>query len=336
LGSEEPIESYVVAFIRKQGKLDDADPAHARRLGEESDDPILRLLGHLGPVPERDIAQAFAQVLNLPLVDPSDFPQTPVAPDLFTPRFLEDTGVLPLRDSETELVVAVANPANAFVPKALAMAAGNKPVTCTIGLPSEIKTAIERLYRQKDEATGEDGFTAAIGGVSEDDIEHLKDLASAAPMIRLINQVIQRAVESRASDIHIEPFADELKVRYRIDGILKEIDSPPPSSTAAVISRVKIMSKPNIAEHRLTRMDASHCGYREKSWISGYPRCRSCSVKVSSCVCSTRKVRASISMPWASMAHPGSGSAPSLAGPTASSWSPGPRVAARAPPSTRH
>jgi len=69
-------------------------------------------------------------------------------------------------------------------------------------------------------------------------------------VVRLANQIIQRAVESRASDIHIEPFADQLKVRYRIDGILKETDSPPTHSTAAVISRIKIMSKLNIAERR--------------------------------------------------------------------------------------
>ncbi len=86
---------------------------------------------------------------------------------------------------------------------------------------------------------------------SEDDIEHLRDLASEAPVIRLVNLVIQRAVEQRASDIHIEPFENRLKVRYRIDGVLQEVESPPAASTAAVISRVKIMAKLNIAERRL-------------------------------------------------------------------------------------
>ncbi|MCF8017246.1 MAG: Flp pilus assembly complex ATPase component TadA, partial [Chromatiaceae bacterium] len=81
--------------------------------------------------------------------------------------------------------------------------------------------------------------------------EHLRDLASEAPVIRLVNQILQRAVEMRASDVHIEPFADQLKVRYRVDGILKEGESPPVSSTAAVISRIKIMAKLNIAERRL-------------------------------------------------------------------------------------
>jgi general secretion pathway protein E len=88
-------------------------------------------------------------------------------------------------------------------------------------------------------------------GESEDDVEHLRDLASEAPVIRLVNLIMQRAVEARASDIHIEPFENRLKVRYRIDGVLQEVESPPSSSTAAVISRIKIMGKLNIAERRL-------------------------------------------------------------------------------------
>src|SRR3546814_675293 len=84
-----------------------------------------------------------------------------------------------------------------------------------------------------------------------DDVEHLRDLASEAPVIRLVNLIIQRAVEMRASDIHIEPFENRLKVRYRIDGVLADGESPPTNLTAAVISRIKIMARLNIAERRL-------------------------------------------------------------------------------------
>ncbi len=83
------------------------------------------------------------------------------------------------------------------------------------------------------------------------DIEHLKDLASEAPVIRLVNLLISKALEARASDIHIEPFENRLVVRYRIDGVLHEVESPPRRLSAAVISRVKIMSSLDIAERRL-------------------------------------------------------------------------------------
>ncbi len=89
-------------------------------------------------------------------------------------------------------------------------------------------------------------------GAADDDIEHLRDLASEAPVIRLVNLLIQRAVEQRASDIHIEPFENRLKVRYRIDGVLHEVEAPPASSAAAVISRV-VLIPPASAARRCRR-----------------------------------------------------------------------------------
>ncbi len=93
------------------------------------------------------------------------------------------------------------------------------------------------------------GATAAQA--LEEDAERLKDLASEAPVIRLVNQMIGRAVETHASDIHVEPFEDRLRVRYRYDGVLHEADSPPARLAPAIISRIKIMAKLDIAERRL-------------------------------------------------------------------------------------
>ncbi|MGR8998836.1 MAG: type II secretion system ATPase GspE, partial [Gammaproteobacteria bacterium] len=91
----------------------------------------------------------------------------------------------------------------------------------------------------------------AVEEIGEEDLEHLKDLASEAPVIKMVNLIMQRAIETKASDIHIEPFEQSLKVRLRIDGVLQDIGAPPVKSTAAVISRIKIMAKLNIAERRL-------------------------------------------------------------------------------------
>ena len=121
-----------------------------------------------------------------------------------------------------------------------------------VGLRSEIDDLIERWYGQGRSAMGTIVESAdGEGGGDVDDVEHLRDLASEAPVIRLVNLVIQRAVELRASDIHIEPFESRLKVRYRVDGVLEEGESPPTNLTAAVISRIKIMARLNIAERRL-------------------------------------------------------------------------------------
>jgi general secretion pathway protein E len=205
------------------------------------------MLVRLGLIAERDMALSMSEVLGLPLANASVFPEEPVREGLLTLRFMKDSRVLPLSEDEQRLQVAFANPVDDFALAAVRMAAA-KPVEAVVALPSEIDAAIERLYEKVEEP--EEAETD-FGDFDEEDIEHLKDLASEAPVIRMVNQLIQKAVESRASDIHIEPFADELKVRYRVDGILREVEAPPVRSTAAVISRVKIMAKLNIAERRL-------------------------------------------------------------------------------------
>jgi general secretion pathway protein E len=240
----------VIASLQEHGHLSPNDLVRAKRLSEESGDPLLRMLVRLGLVSERAMAEAMAGVLDMELADSASFPEEPVATEFLSLRFLKDTQILPLRDDDSLLEAAFADPTDRFSLDAVAMAAG-KPVLPRVGLPSEIEAALERIYEKCADDEANDELNADLGEVSEDDIEHLKDLASEAPVIRLVNQVIQRAVESRASDIHIEPFEDELKIRYRVDGILKEVSSPPPRSTAAVISRVKIMAKLNIAERRL-------------------------------------------------------------------------------------
>jgi len=241
-------KSRIVSALLERGKLTAGDLGRARRLADDAGEPLLRMVVRLGLVSERDMAQAMAEVLELPLADPALFPSEPVAEGLFALRFLKDARVLPLADEQGSVRVAVADAADPFVLQALAEAAG-KPIEALVALPSEIESALTRLYEKPAEAQAE--AEPEFEDFDEEDIEHLKDLASEAPVIRMVNHLIQKAVESRASDIHIEPFADELKVRYRVDGILKEVDAPPVRSTAAVISRVKIMAKLNIAERRL-------------------------------------------------------------------------------------
>ena len=130
--------------------------------------------------------------------------------------------------------------------------ATGRDVRVQVALRSEIEDLVERWHGQGRSAMGAIVETAeGEAGGDLEDVEHLRDLASEAPVIRLVNLIIQRAVELRASDIHIEPFENRLKVRYRVDGVLIDGESPPVNLTAAVISRIKIMAKLNIAERRL-------------------------------------------------------------------------------------
>ena len=239
-------------WLVSQGKLSEADRQRALRVQEGSDDSLFDILHKLGLVSERDLAQAVADLYRLPLLGSKDYPDLPATEqELAAPRFLKQHHLLPLELDEQTLTVACADPGNRYALQALALRAQRR-VVVRVGLPSEIEAAFERLYGAGRSAMGR--IVESLGGedaLNPDDIEHLKDMASEAPVIRLVNLMIQRAVEIRASDIHIEPFENRLKVRYRVDGVMREVESPPARLSAAVISRIKIMAKLNIAERRL-------------------------------------------------------------------------------------
>ena len=246
------LDERICQFLVAKGRLKETDLVRGRRLHEE--DPsgrLIALLTRLGLVSERDMADAVAEVMQLPLLASKDLPEAPPANVQLSVRFLKHHHVVPIGETESEVKLLIADPADHYPLEAIALATGRK-VSLSVGLRPDIDDLIERYYGQGRSAMGSIVESLSEDNArSEDDIEHLRDLASEAPVIRLVNLVIQRAVEQRASDIHIEPFESRLKVRYRIDGVLHEVESPPAASTAAVISRVKIMAKLNIAERRL-------------------------------------------------------------------------------------
>ena len=233
-------------------KLTDADLQRARRVQDSTGEGLDTLLAKLGLVSERDLADALVAQLNLPLVKPADYPEAPITNITISPRFLKEARAIPLAEDEQGLIVALANPADDYVLAALRLATGTI-ILPQGGIPSEMEAVHERLYGSGRSAMGQivDSIGLADNLTDEEQIQHLKDLASEAPVIRLVNLMVARAIESRASDIHIEPFENRLKVRYRVDGVLREVESPPSRLSAAVISRIKIMAKLNIAERRL-------------------------------------------------------------------------------------
>ncbi|WP_226469279.1 type II secretion system ATPase GspE [Luteimonas panaciterrae] len=248
-------DERIVAALLEKGRLKEADLGRARRLQEETGNDLLSLLARLGLVSERDHAETCAEVLGLPLLTGKDAPdappEMPAEAQTLSTRFLKQFHVCPLGEQNNRLVLWMADPYDTYAVDAVRLASGSE-VALAVGLRSEIDDLIERWHGQGRSAMGAIVETAdGEGGGDMDDVEHLRDLASEAPVIRLVNLIIQRAVDLRASDIHIEPFENRLKVRYRIDGVLEEGESPPSNLTAAVISRIKIMAKLNIAERRL-------------------------------------------------------------------------------------
>lgn len=167
-----------------------------------------------------------------------------VAP--FAQRFLREMMVFPYRSASGGAMLAVADPADIAARRAAEIVLG-ADVALKVASFEDITVALnQRLGADDVEAQGNDTFQPR-----EDDIESLRDLASGAPVVRAVNDLLEKAVELRASDIHIEPFHTGLVVRMRIDGLLRPVASPAGVLPQAVISRIKIIAGLNIAERRL-------------------------------------------------------------------------------------
>ncbi len=239
----------------ERGLIDEEELRTALNLQAESKEKLGKLLVDLGYVSERDCLAVVSEHLGIPTVTTSDFPPVPVLENALTFRFMKQCKFVPVSLRNDVLTLAMTDPLDTATLDSVRQATGYE-VKGALGAENEIMDVLERLYGSAATTLGR-----IIEGIDEgnlenlaeeiEDIEQLKDLASEAPVIRLVNLLISKAIESRASDIHIEPFEKDLKIRYRIDGILHDVESPPKKLKAALISRVKIMSKLNIAERRL-------------------------------------------------------------------------------------
>jgi general secretion pathway protein E len=206
----------------------------------------------LGAVTAEDVLRALARQQNLAFVTADELPSAlPVLKNL-SPKYLRQNAVCPVSVEGGLLTVATADPLNPIIVDDLRQSTGLniKIVVC----PADaITQAIDRTYDGAATPLQRivEGMDDEGGAGDDEDVNHLRDMAFEAPVVRLVNLLIEGAISSEASDIHIEPFEDTLRIRYRIDGILYEQEAPPRRLQAAVTSRIKIMAEMNIAERRL-------------------------------------------------------------------------------------
>ncbi|MEM7426934.1 MAG: GspE/PulE family protein [Pseudomonadota bacterium] len=232
------------------GLLDESALDRALRAEERTGERFDTVLVRLGLVSEADLTNALAEHLRIARALPADIPLEPVLADELQAPFLRANGLLPLAATDAELTLAVTDPFNLEGVRAISYLV-EREVVRKIMTPAEFEQAVKALYDAEagEGGGGEDG--GALGDALDDDVERLRDIASEAPIVRLVNQLIAEAVERRASDIHIEPLEDSVTVRFRVDGVLTVSRVLQPTMRAAITSRVKIMAKLNIAERRL-------------------------------------------------------------------------------------
>jgi general secretion pathway protein E len=258
-------ERSLLARLVREGKLDQAGAERTLRLRAASDEGVGHILTKLGLVQEKDVASAYANEFGLSTLAPDEFPETVVL-ESANAKFLRHARALPIAELPDQIVVAMVDPLDGYTVRSLEMLAG-KPVVVRVATPSDLDMAHERLYQAAKAPIGEVvGAADGDDGDADEDVARLRDLASEAPVIRLVNQLIARGVESRASDIHVEPFYNRVVLRYRVDGMLVEGSPPPARLRAAVISRIKIMAKLNIAERRLPQDGRIRIAVRGKDY----------------------------------------------------------------------
>ncbi|MGF6227678.1 general secretion pathway protein E [Inquilinus ginsengisoli] len=240
----------LVDILVELGKLGPDDVARLSRLA--SSEPATTLVTRLGLVSGRDYAQALSILHGLPLAGLSDFPEAPVLADQLPARFLKDSRVLPLAEGEGGVTLAMADPGDSFALRAVAMALG-RPVVPVVAAEDDLADVFARWYESGRSSVERisDGAEIEADTAGDPDVEQLKDLAQEAPVIRLVNQIIADAMRLQASDIHLETYREQLKLRYRVHGLLKDMKAPPAKLGPALISRIKILARLDIAERRL-------------------------------------------------------------------------------------
>jgi len=225
--------------------LPDAALRRAEAAAARTGAGVGRTLVALGLAEELACAQALASLLGLPRYEETMLPSAPVLAERLSPPFLKLHHLMPLALADGRVRLATIDPQNDFPAKAVRLATGHA-VDLVVATSAEVEAGLALLY-----PTDAPGDEAAMGEDDEVDADRLRDMSSDAPVIRWVSQMLAQAVDRRASDIHLEPLAESMRVRLRVDGRMVEVDAPPRALAAAVRSRIKLLAGMDIAEFRL-------------------------------------------------------------------------------------
>ncbi len=235
-------------FLVSRALVSQAELEKVDKFRKETGETLYTALRKSSSLQSRALVRAIADFHGVPLVEDEQWLTDPVPFSNLSHAFLRENKVFPIGEADDGILLAMEDPSDAHAINAVRLAL-ERPILPRVAAAEDIQTAIERSARNREEPSvwEEPGRAEASG----DDLEHLRDMALGAPVVRYVNQMIQDAMHARATDIHIEPFDGRMSVRMRVDGMLREIAPPPAQMAKAIVSRVKILSGLNIAERRL-------------------------------------------------------------------------------------
>lgn len=254
--SQKQSDTRLGSLLLKENKIKKEDLNKVLLTQEETGKKLGKLLVDLGFSSEQEVAKSLGKQMGVPYVDLETIKVEPPSDMNFSLKYMKQYRFFPFKQEDNLVHVAFADPLDLQTIDDIQLATGQQ-VKVYITSESAIQSFIEQHYgsgttsmeRIIEDISSEEG--KYLSEISDEDIDQLRDMALEAPVIKLVNLIIARSIEAGASDIHIEAFENDLAVRYRVDGILHEAESPPKRLQPAIISRIKIMAEMNIAERRL-------------------------------------------------------------------------------------
>jgi general secretion pathway protein E len=230
-------------LVLERGLVAPETLGRARLVQAETGERLDSVLTRLGMIAEQALANAIATETGLSIAASTDFPAEPILGDVVSVRFLRDVKAIPIAATDKTVDVALIDPLDPYPLQALAFVL-DRTVRPMVAKANDVEAALDRLYGAAAQAESDSE------SVDEADVERLKDLASDAPVVRTVNSLIARASEARASDIHIEPAEDCVRVRYRVDGALVDVETLPAQMKLPLVSRIAAMKSICVSRRR--------------------------------------------------------------------------------------
>ena len=237
-------------LLLKVGKISQEQLENALDTQKRVQKKLGEVLTDLGYVTNRDIIEVLEYQLGIPHLNLETYDIDISAPRLINEKFARENMLVPVKISDEDVMVAMADPFDIIAISQLERMLG-KNVIPSIATEDDIKNTIEKYYSSENVKKAVEDFKREYEFSDEHIDQNLLNEVNDAPIVRLVDSIIMQAVQSRASDIHIEPTANSLRIRFRVDGELSDVMKPEKNTHGAIVTRIKIMAKMNIAEKRL-------------------------------------------------------------------------------------
>lgn len=257
--SPEQAREHILSYISEKHGLDGNDLTRAEQAAEARGEPPEQVLTKLGLISEAALVDAYHHILEIPILSKEDYPHEAILTSELSHIFLKNAQVIPITQEDDTIYLAMVNPLDDFSLKSIALKL-NCDVKPVLLSHSDFKKLYDFLYG--DGLNNEETDNNLSNDLASKDLEKLKEQASDAPIIRLVDRIIFNAIEAGASDIHISAIPQGAKLRYRVDGHLETIEPFPLTERAAILSRLKIMAQLDIAEQRLPQDGRIKINYR--------------------------------------------------------------------------